>query len=270
MTNEELNTALYKKMFAEQEKFEDWLLFQSPREILNHAYEYTMREDILLSLEYNDLTSDQAAALLACPDVLKDLFHQYEKMGNSQMEEVWACFENRAEQVQAVQGQAKESLYWHSSARRQEHGEPAPYRNSDRINAQCKEAIEAAIGAHYKENRLDAKAAAQEVLDQFGAERVQTVLAATVQDKDWDVRISGENKAWAQTVPMPEGSEDGKRRSHWVVDSHPGLVNLFVDQVRDLVQEREKEKPSVIQQLKQEPAASKTKALPPKKREPER
>ena len=37
MTNEELNTALYKKMFAEQEKFEDWLLSQSPREILNHA-----------------------------------------------------------------------------------------------------------------------------------------------------------------------------------------------------------------------------------------
>lgn len=40
MTNEQLNTALYKKMFAEQEKFEDWLLSQSPREILNHAYEY--------------------------------------------------------------------------------------------------------------------------------------------------------------------------------------------------------------------------------------
>ena len=74
MTNEELNTALYKKMFAEQEKFEDWLLSQSPREILNHAYEYTMREDILLSLEYNDLTSDQAAALLASPSPLDDLY----------------------------------------------------------------------------------------------------------------------------------------------------------------------------------------------------
>ena len=85
-----------------------------------------------------------------------------------------------------------------------------------------------------------------------------------------DARISGENKAWAQTVPMPEGSEDGNRRSHWVVDSHPGLVNLFVDQVRDLVREREKEKPSVIQQLKQEPTAGKTKAAHPKKREPER
>ena len=56
MTNEERNTALYQKMFAEQEKFRDWLKGQSPEEILNHAYEYTVREDILLSLEYHHLS----------------------------------------------------------------------------------------------------------------------------------------------------------------------------------------------------------------------
>ena len=28
MTNEELNTTLYKKMFAEQDKFSDWLKSQ--------------------------------------------------------------------------------------------------------------------------------------------------------------------------------------------------------------------------------------------------
>ena len=247
MTNEELNTALYKKMFAEQEKFEDWLLSQSPREILNHAYEYTMREDILLSLEYNDLTSDQAAALLASPSPLDDLYHQYEKMETSHMEEIWSCFENRAEQVKAAQAVQEE-----------------------RLNISCKEAIEEAIDGNYKGNSLDAKAAVQEVLDQFGPERVQTVLAATVQDKDWDARFSRENKAWAQTVPMPLAVDGANRRSRWLVDSHPGLVNLFVDQVRDLAREREKEKPSVIQQLRQEPTAGKAKAAPPKKREPER
>ena len=31
MTNEERNTALYQKMFAEQEKFRDWLKGQSRR-----------------------------------------------------------------------------------------------------------------------------------------------------------------------------------------------------------------------------------------------
>ena len=43
MTNEELNTALYKKVFAEQEKYREWLLSQPPDEILNHCYEYTVR-----------------------------------------------------------------------------------------------------------------------------------------------------------------------------------------------------------------------------------
>lgn len=43
MTNEELNTALYEKMFAEQETYRSWLLSQPPGEILNHAYEYTVR-----------------------------------------------------------------------------------------------------------------------------------------------------------------------------------------------------------------------------------
>ena len=51
MTNEELNTALYKKMFAEQEKFKDWLLTQPPEKILHHNYEYSVREDFLLVLE---------------------------------------------------------------------------------------------------------------------------------------------------------------------------------------------------------------------------
>lgn len=43
--NEELNTALYEKMFEEQENFRSWLLSQPPEEILNHTYEYTVRED---------------------------------------------------------------------------------------------------------------------------------------------------------------------------------------------------------------------------------
>ena len=41
---EELNTQLYEKMQAEQSKYRDWLLSLPPAEILNHTYEYTMRE----------------------------------------------------------------------------------------------------------------------------------------------------------------------------------------------------------------------------------
>ena len=45
MTNGELNSKHYEKMFAEQEQFWDGLLSQPQDEILNHASEYTVRED---------------------------------------------------------------------------------------------------------------------------------------------------------------------------------------------------------------------------------
>ena len=40
MTTEEKNTALYRKMYAEQEDFRKWLISQPPEIILEHAYEY--------------------------------------------------------------------------------------------------------------------------------------------------------------------------------------------------------------------------------------
>ena len=96
MTNQEWNTTLYKQMFAEQEQFRDWLLTQPPQEILNHAYEYVMREDILLSLEHNDLTDAQAEALLSSPAPLADVYKELDYVESSHMEEVWSCVVDRA------------------------------------------------------------------------------------------------------------------------------------------------------------------------------
>jgi hypothetical protein len=48
MNEIDYNARLYEKMKAEQDKYRDWLLHQEPPEILNHTYEYTMREDIIL------------------------------------------------------------------------------------------------------------------------------------------------------------------------------------------------------------------------------
>lgn len=99
MTNEELNTALYQKMFAEQEQFRNWLLGQPPDEIIKHCYEYTMREDILLSLEYNDLSDKQAKALLKSPTPLGDVFKKWETWETNHMSNIWECVESRANEV---------------------------------------------------------------------------------------------------------------------------------------------------------------------------
>lgn len=96
MTNEELNTALYKKMFAEQETYRAWLLSQPPEEILNHAYEYTVREDILMSLEYHDLPDAQAKALLKSPSPLADVFADWENKETGHMDDIWQTVEDRA------------------------------------------------------------------------------------------------------------------------------------------------------------------------------
>ena len=97
MTNEELNTALYKKVFAEQEKYREWLLSQPPNEILNHCYEYTVREDIVLALEEYDLSDKQCKALLKSPSPLADVFKDFEKRETDHMDNIRYGFGSRVE-----------------------------------------------------------------------------------------------------------------------------------------------------------------------------
>ena len=149
-----------------------------------------------------------------------------------------------------------------------ENGELELYRASNKASAACKEAIEQAISRHYRDNRLDAEAAVNDVLEQFGLDRVQYVLANTVRHKEWDGRISRDNKAWASTMPMPEGSPQDRHSDYLVVDRcNPGLTDLFLKQVRQLAGEREK--PSVREMLQKAPAAPRRSA-PAKKKEAER
>ena len=132
MTNEELNTALYKKMFAEQDKFRDWLKSQPAAEVLNHTYEYTVREDILLSLEYNDLTDIQAAALLASPSPLADIYQEFDRMESSHMEAIWSCIESRADAMQVSQlDQAKQLINEFCMS---EYDAPADFDDLSRID----------------------------------------------------------------------------------------------------------------------------------------
>ena len=56
------------------------------------------------------------------------------------------------------------------------------------------------------------------------------VLANTVQQKEWDGRFSRANKEWAGTVEVPPNPDSfgGERNREFVVDSHPGLTDLFL------------------------------------------
>ena len=230
MNTTDLNTALYEKMAAEQDKFRDWLKSQSPAEVLNHAYEYTVREDILMEMEGLELTDAQAQALLASPSPLADVYRHFEKLETGYMDVIRDSIEDRANEGCKAQAELREApVYPHSADYAREHGELEQYQTSQRANIACKDAIEAAISEYYQDNRLS-KAAVSQVTKQFGYDRMFYVLANTVQQKEWDGRFSRENKAWARTVEVPPNPDSfgGERNREFVVDSHPGLTDLFL------------------------------------------
>jgi len=241
----------------------------SPKEILENAYEYALRCDILFSFESNDLTEEQATALLQMDTPLNDIVQTIENLETSYMEMVWDGVENRANEAMAAQRTAllEEKrdipLYLHDVHYARKNNEMEQYRASFHANVACRDAIDAAIREHYHDNHLNPCAVPQ-VVEQFGLERVLHVLASTAQYKEWDGRISSEHKEWAFHRPNPDPAE--RSVSYVIHGSHPGLVNLFMNQAREM--EQNQNRPSVIEQLK----SAKTAQTPKKatSREPER
>lgn len=268
MNTNDRNTALYEKMAAEQKVFRDWLKGQPPEEILNHAYEYTVREDIVMAMEEMELTDAQAQSLLDSPSPLEDVYRQFDRLETGYMDVIRDSIESRANEVcRETEEWNPLSVYLYSAAYAAEHGETDAYWHSDQANFSCKAAIEQAIGAHYGDHRLNTETAVKEVMEKFGAERVQFILANTIRRMERDGRISRDNKAWAKIIPMPEDKDTLQRCAYLVVDQvNPGLTDLFTRQVRKAVQEPEKG--SVLEKLKRELSAPKPDT--PKKREPER
>lgn len=205
-----------------------------------------------MSLEYNDLSDDQARALLSSPSPLEDVFKAFEKMETDHMENIWSCVESRADDVLTKD---RVTLYTQPASYAREHDELDDYRASSRANIACKEAIETAISENYRDNRLDTSCV-KPIMERFGEDRVAYVLAATVQVKDWDERFSHSNKAWAATVPVVnDGNEfTGDRRTRFVVDRpHSGLTDIFITAFRK-EQQKQRETPermSIYERLKQ-------------------
>ena len=132
-----------------------------------------------------------------------------------------------------------------------EHGELEQFRQSNVANIACRAAIEKAIAENFDGMRLRADAAEQ-VLSEFGAERVLFVLANTVQHKDWDGRFSRENKAWAAAFSIePDMVMGMDRRVQFIVNSHPAVLDGFICMAREAAQNQQRR--SVRDQLAHKP-----------------
>ena len=266
MTTEEMHTALYEKFSAEQDNYRAWLLKQTPEEIIQHSYEYTVREDIVMMMEDAEFSPQQAAALLWKGTPLSDIYKDFTKVETGYMDILRDTVENRANDIlKEAEALRSAPVYPYPREYAVENDELDKYRLSRKASIACKEAIEQAISKHYANNSLDTAAAVKQVVDAFGYDRTMYVLAVTVKHKDWDGRISQSNKQWAATMPVFEDRIDGSADQNvfLVVDkAHPGLTDLFVREARK-AQAREKEqaqqkptpkkeaeKPSILEKLK--------------------
>ena len=267
MDAEKLNQALYDKMAAEQERFKHGLLGMTAEEALNHAYEYAMREDILMSLEVQDLPAPQAAALLESPCPLADIYKDFRDMETGHMDNIRECIEGRAESLMEAQRETAPiiPIYQHTGEYAREHGELDAFLASLETNVACRDAIETAIGEGFDGMSLHADT--KGVLAAFGAERVSHVLAATLQGIRNDPRVSSGNRAWAATVPM---FDTVSRHRDYLITSHPGVLSIFVTQTRkemDAMQKQTEKKPSIKAQLAAKPVPGGQPAAKPKGQE---
>ncbi len=107
-TCEALNTRLYQKMFDEQASYREKIVSLPTNEILLNAYDYVKREDILVSLEFNDLDADAAKALLRLDKPLQTVYDWYENHHNqnnddTDLDRAWYAVESCAAEISAQQ-----------------------------------------------------------------------------------------------------------------------------------------------------------------------
>ena len=122
-----------------------------------------------------------------------------------------------------------EPTYRWSRAEAEANGETILWLESYRVNCACARFIEKQISANYADNRLNEQGV-KTAIKKYGFDRVNRVLANTVDLGMTDGRYSQSNKEWSQSFAIPK--EEWRYSHNYSVNSHPGLVNLFVDQAR--------------------------------------
>lgn len=131
---------------------------------------------------------------------------------------------------------------------KQEQAEQALKREQERlehgVRKQCKEAIENIIAEKFDGMRLP-EDTAEEIIKQYGQERVEYVLARSLMQFTNDGRFSRENKDWAkELVPYANWNTNDL-----VVTSHPAVLDGFTNlarKYREIAKEQEVEAEKIV------------------------
>lgn len=110
------------------------------------------------------------------------------------------------------------------------NNELAQWQESHLLNIECKNAIEKAIALHTDPaNLLDG--ASKVVREKYGYDRLDWVLANTIQHNNNNDGFSDENKEWAKKFYF-DRIKSNDRTTEFAVDVPPEYLNEFVNQAR--------------------------------------
>lgn len=111
------------------------------------------------------------------------------------------------------------------------------YNESRSLNTELMEEMARQIKANYNGLHLDSRVA-RGLLAEFGAQRTAAMLANVIQHRPWEGRFSPSNRRWAQGMTLPQDPAwDRLSRC----DTHPGLLNELVTDVRQEVRAQAQE-----------------------------
>ena len=106
MDTREVNIILRKKARTELTILRKQLLAQSPQAVLDRAYEYATKSDMVSLINETEFTAKQASALLRRPRLLDSLFKEYGNHSSNSMDVLVSFMMDKADEY-ADAGQNK-------------------------------------------------------------------------------------------------------------------------------------------------------------------
>ena len=222
---------LTEKMTAEFDGYRSWLLKQPPEEILNHANEYTTKENLLNVLGDTDLKPQQIETLLRSPCPLEDVFKDCSYIDQSDYNYTLKVLIDQRADIE-MEKQRAIPIYNGTAQEADERGELDKFKASAEADDACRVAIENAIARNYDGTRLNTSAAIREVREQFGDKRLARVTASLIANREHDGRISPENMKWAEKNATTKKLSTGR--------THSGLLDIFATRLRESERKRER------------------------------
>jgi len=132
-------------------------------------------------------------------------------------------------------------------------GETGRFWDSDSLNSHCRLGMDSTIFFHYKDGVLP-QGCLSHILEEYGFDRVEWVLANTIRQHGNSAEISEKNREWAAGFHVPRNDPlGGSTWLSWVMHSPAGAVEQAAAMVqREHAMQKQKSagrRPSIREQL---------------------